>query len=253
MEWSPWAFFTSRPGFAAARRLLRHEYGHVFYLGERVIRQHSPLSRLSTPAFPPSTMRRPNATPPQERITLVEGIKYHSFLLDMPYDVFAATYLLGDASGISASVIYDRYAALGGNPDYIRRQSFLLMHDAEPVGPAPSVDATTAAQGAVPTQDALAGIRVDVPVEGMGDTHGQRVPGRTTEPVIIPEGPFVSMSNLFGSRLTPERASGGIHIHEGGSTGGSGTLPRFSLNDRGKAPAVEGEGSEADLAALFDL
>ena len=82
VEWSPWASFTGRPGFTAAhrfsqaRRLLRHEYGHVFYLGERVIRQHSPLSQLSTTTFPLSTMRRSNATPPQERVALVEGVLY---------------------------------------------------------------------------------------------------------------------------------------------------------------------------------
>ena len=165
----------------------------------------------------------------------------------MPYDVFAATYLLGDAPGIPSSAIYDRYAALGGNPDYIRGQSHLLLHAAEPAGLAPGVDAAAGNQGAVPTQDVPAEIRVDVPAEGMGDTQSQRARGSTTEPVIIPEGPFVSMSDLFGSRLAP---SGGIQIREGGSTGVFATLPRFSLGDRGKAPAVGGDGSEADLAAF---
>ena len=69
----------------------------------------------------------------------------------------------------------------------------------------------------------------------MGDTQGQRAHGSSTDPVIIPEEPFVSMSDLFGSRLAPERVSGGIQIREGGSTGVSATLPRFSTGDRGKA------------------
>ena len=64
----------------------------------------------------------------------------------------------------------------------------------------------------------------------------------------------MSVSDLLGSRLAllrqGGRASGGIHIREGGSTGGSGTLPQFSLDGRGKAPAVEGEGFEADLVAF---
>jgi len=257
VDWSPWASFMGRHGFAAARRfsqarrLLRHEYGFVFYLGERVIRQHSPLNQLCTPAFPPSTMRRPNATPPQERIALVEGIPYHSFLLDMPYDVFAATYLLGDAPGIPSSVIYDRYATLGGNPDYIRGQSHLLLHAAEPAVPAPGADAAVGDQGVVPPQDVPGEVRVDIPPEGMGDTQGQRARGSSIDPRIILEGPFVSMSDLFGARLAPERASGGVQIREGGSTGVSATLPRVSTGDRGKAPAVEGEGSEADLAAFI--
>ena len=72
--------------------------------------------------------------------------------------------------------------------------------------------------------------------------------------MILPEGPFISVSDLLGSRLAPlrqgEGVSGGIHIHEGGSTGGSGTLPQFSLDGQGKAPAIEGEGSEADLATF---
>ena len=63
------------------------------------------------------------------------------------------------------------------------------------------------------------------------------------------------MSDLLGSKLAPSRqggrASGGIQIRAGGSTGGSGTLPQFSLDGRGKkVPAMEGEGSEADLAAF---
>ena len=102
----------------------------------------------------------------------MEGIPYHSFLLDMPYDVFAATYLLGDAPGILSSVIYDRYAALGCNPDYIRGQSHLLLHAAKPAGPAPGVDAAAGDQEAVPTQDIPAEVRVDFLPEGMGDTQG---------------------------------------------------------------------------------
>ena len=65
-------------------------------------------------------MRRPSATPIKERDALVEGIRHHLFLTDLPYDAFEATYLLGEALGISPSVIYDLYAALGGNPAHIR-------------------------------------------------------------------------------------------------------------------------------------
>ena len=63
------------------------------------------------------------------------------------------------------------------------------------------------------------------------------------------------MFDLLGTRLAPplsggRRPAGGIHIREGGSTGGFGTLPQFSLDGRGEAPAVEGEGSKADLVAF---
>ena len=261
VEWSPWASFDSRPGFDAARRisqvrrLLRHEYSYVFYIGEKVIRQYSPHSQLSAPTFPPSTMRRPNATPSRDRDALVEGIRYHFFLLDTPYDVFAAAYLLGEAPGISHSVIYDHYAALGGNPAYIWGQSYLLMHMAESVGPEPGLGAA-AAQGAAPvqegepTQDVPREVRVDDPVEGMGDTQGQGVTVGVAEPMIPPEEPFISMSDLLRSRLAPP--AGGIRIRESGSTGGSGVYPQFSLDARGKVPAVAGEGFSLILLLSFD-
>ena len=139
---------------------------------------------------------------------LVEGIHYHFFLLDMPYDVFASTYLLGEASGISPSVIYDRYAALGGNPAYIRGQSYLHMHTAESLGPEPGASVATAAPGEV---------RVDDPVESMCDTHAPGVMVGVTELVVPTEGLFFSMSYLLGSRLVPPLSGGrdpvvGIHI-----------------------------------------
>ena len=66
-------------------------------------------------------MRRPSATPTRDRDALVEGIRYPFFVIDLLYDAFTVTYLLGEAPGISPDVIYDRYAALGANPAYIRR------------------------------------------------------------------------------------------------------------------------------------
>ena len=88
----------------------------------------------------------------------------------MPYNVFAATYLLSDALGISSSVIYDRYAALGGNPTYIWGHSYLLIHTAESVGQEPGVDAATAAQGAAGAHNVPEEVHADIPAEGMGDT-----------------------------------------------------------------------------------
>lgn len=71
------------------------------------------------PAFPHFTMRRPAATLVTDREVLEEGIRYHFFVSDMPYQAFAMTYLLGEVLGATPQVIYDRYAALGGNPFYI--------------------------------------------------------------------------------------------------------------------------------------
>ena len=101
----------------------------------------------------------------------MEGIQYYYFLLDMLYNVFEATYLLGDAPGISPSVIYDRYAALGGNLAYIRGQSFLLIHTAESVGPEPGVDAATSPQGVTGVPEE---VRVEAHVEGIWGIHRVR-------------------------------------------------------------------------------
>ena len=87
--------------------------------------------------------------------------------------MFVATYLVGDAPEISSSVIYDRYATLGGNPSYIWGQSYLLIHTAESVGPEPRVDAATTTQGVADAQNVPEEVRADVPAEGMGDTQGQ--------------------------------------------------------------------------------
>lgn len=98
--------FARHLGFDDARcisqvhRLLCHEYGFVFFLGERVICQHSPHNQLLTPAFPPFTMRRHATTPVGEREALVEGIQYHFFVMDMPYQVFATTYLLDEVPSV---------------------------------------------------------------------------------------------------------------------------------------------------------
>lgn len=64
-------------------------------------------------AFPPSTIRCATATPDANREALKEGVRYHFFIPDMPYQVFVATYLLGEALGATPQVIYDQYTILG--------------------------------------------------------------------------------------------------------------------------------------------
>lgn len=114
VEWNPWASFDHRFGFDVARRIsqVRRLYSFIFFLGERVISQHSSLNQLLAPAFPLSTMRRPATTPITDREALEEGIRYHFFVIDMPYQAFVTTYLLGEAPGTTPQVIYDRYVAL---------------------------------------------------------------------------------------------------------------------------------------------
>ena len=70
--------------------------------------------------------------------------------MDIPYDAFIATYLLGEVTGIPPDVIYGCYISLGGNHAYIQGQSYLLIDTAESLGPEPGVRATAAAQGEVP-------------------------------------------------------------------------------------------------------
>ena len=82
------------------------------------------------------------------------------------------------------------------------------------------------------------------------------VHAKTTKHVAPTGEPFFTMSDLLGSKLVPPSPGGrylacGIHIREGGSTGGSGVHPQFSLDVRGKTLAVAGEGSKAELAAYL--
>lgn len=64
-----------------------HEYSFLFYLGERVIRQHSPGAELFSLVFPPTTIERPADTPEVDRIVLRMRVHYNHFLMDMPYRI----------------------------------------------------------------------------------------------------------------------------------------------------------------------
>ena len=91
VTWAPWTELNGLLGFEVARlvsqtrRLLKHEYDFAFYLGERLIRQHSPGVPLVTPSFHLVTMCRPNDIPVDDRQTLIRWIHYMSFILNMPY------------------------------------------------------------------------------------------------------------------------------------------------------------------------
>lgn len=59
VEWGPWGDISPYYGYARALiasrtwQLIRDEYGTLFYLGERVVRQHTPNIWPRVPSQPP--------------------------------------------------------------------------------------------------------------------------------------------------------------------------------------------------------
>lgn len=117
VDWAIWVTLGGHPGFEftrlvfQTRRLIRHEYGLVFYLGEGVIRQHSPYAELLTSAFPSTTMPRTGDTSEVDRVALRVGVHYSHFVAAIRYPKFAAAYLLVEAPGDTPQALYDPYTA----------------------------------------------------------------------------------------------------------------------------------------------
>jgi len=128
----PWpTFVTERLGYAEAlaatrtRRLFSHEYGMIFYLGERVMRQHSPELPIRIPAWPPVWMRQVSSLPIVEVPALIDGIPFEGLVREGDYAVFADRYLMREQKGVRGCTFYERYTALGGDPTFIRGQLYL--------------------------------------------------------------------------------------------------------------------------------
>ena len=75
------------------RCLIRDEYGALFYLGERVVRQHTPSLWPRVPVFPPLLMRRTAEIDPGMVQALLEGLDFQTFVRVGDYAAFAALYL----------------------------------------------------------------------------------------------------------------------------------------------------------------
>ena len=168
--------FEGRPGFDAAqlmsqtRQLVRHEYGFLFYLRGRVIRQHSLGAQLAATGFPLVTMWRLTDTPEVDQPSLLMEVHYSHFLMDMPYPKFMATYMLVKEPGATPRDIYDRYAALGENSSFIQGRVFLLAHILGFHSP-PPVELVVEEVGADDVGDDDVPVPVgEVHMKGMGDT-----------------------------------------------------------------------------------
>ena len=60
-------------------------------------------------------MRHPDDISVDDRQTLIQGIHYMSFILNMLYTEFADLFLLKKKIGSTPRFIHDRYGGLGGN------------------------------------------------------------------------------------------------------------------------------------------
>ena len=82
VEWAPWAGCEVLHGYGRAltksrtRCLIRDEYGALFYLGERVVHQHTPTIWPRVPCFPPLLMRRTTEIDPITVQALLDGLDF---------------------------------------------------------------------------------------------------------------------------------------------------------------------------------
>lgn len=75
--------------------------------------------------FPSTLMRRTCEMSLVEVLALVDGLDFLTFIEEGDYAIFVARYLVGEPKGTRGQVFYDRYLALGGDPNYIRGQLHL--------------------------------------------------------------------------------------------------------------------------------
>lgn len=71
-------------------------------------------------------MRRTGEIPEADVTTLIVGLDFLTLIRKGDFAAFAAHFLMREEKEVHGRVIYDRYRALGGNPNYIRSQLHML-------------------------------------------------------------------------------------------------------------------------------
>ena len=89
------------------RRLFSHEYGMIFYLGERVMRQHSPDMPIRIPAWPPIWMRQVSNMPLVDVPALIDGIPFEGLVHEGDYVAFVDRYLMREQKGVRGLTFYE--------------------------------------------------------------------------------------------------------------------------------------------------
>ncbi|KAM7461700.1 hypothetical protein LguiA_029821 [Lonicera macranthoides] len=77
----------------------------------------------SSSTIPTGLMRRTGEIDPVTVQALVDGLGFQTFTEEGDYIAFAARYLMRERKGTRGLVFYERYRALGGDPNYIRGQT----------------------------------------------------------------------------------------------------------------------------------
>lgn len=85
------------------------------------MRQHSP-------DIPPALMRCPGHLPAAVVELYIGGVYFGDLLMDGDYAEFAHRYLMRETKGLQGIMIYEQYAALGGDTTFIRGQAWLARH-----------------------------------------------------------------------------------------------------------------------------
>ena len=106
IEWAPWVGCEDFRGYgrvltmSRTRCLVHDEYRALFYLGERVVRQHTHDIWPRVPAFLPLLMRRTAEINSIMVLALQEGLDFRTFVEEGDYAAFAALYLMREPKGV---------------------------------------------------------------------------------------------------------------------------------------------------------
>lgn len=83
---------------------------------------------LRVSQWPPPLMRCPGHLPAAEVELYIGGVFFGDLLMDGNYAEFTHQYLMRETKGVWGRVIYERYAALGGDTTFIRGKLWLARH-----------------------------------------------------------------------------------------------------------------------------
>ncbi|KAM7470514.1 hypothetical protein LguiA_008697 [Lonicera macranthoides] len=165
-------------------------------------------------------MRRTGEIDPVTVQALVDGLGFQAFVEEGDYAVFAARYLMREPKGTRGRVFYERYRALGGDPHYIRGQTYLAraipghlppvpdqrdnIPDSEDEDPEGDRDVPAAAEGGGrPEGEGGDATAVPEPSPQATPVREQRAEGFE-----FPTGPSVSTGVLFADAEAAEGRAG---------------------------------------------
>jgi len=194
----------------------------IFYLGERVMRQHSPELPIRIPAWPPIWMRQVSNMPLVDVPALIDGIPFEGLVREGDYAIFDDRYLMREQKAVRGNTFYEGNAVLGGDPTYIRGQLYLSRRLPGYVAPPPN----RRAKGIADLDDE--------------DPDGERVQA----PVVVEEEGSEEVPQAGGGEDVPQAttaaAAASVEVEGGAGVGSSTFVPPPPMMGRGRGRGTPG-------------